>query len=132
MTQHISTFFRGSVQTTDATATTVVSYDLSSAAASPSGVAWNNCAVSARCVISGRQSSNIVAGEIIAAFERTTGTLAAVGAAGGTGTLNKSAALDTATVTIDASGNLIRVRVTGVAATTIDWSAYLYLTLNEP
>lgn len=132
MTQRLDHIVKGNVQTTDATATTVVSYDLSDAAASPTEAAWNNCSVTVRCVISGRQSSNIVAGEMQASFERTSGTLAAVGVAGGTGTLSKSAALVTAAVTIDASGNLIRVRVAGVAATTIDWSATLYLSLNEP
>jgi hypothetical protein len=133
MTQRISHVVRGNVQTTDAaTATIVVSYDLSSAAASPSGVAWDGCSVNARCVISGKQAGNTVAGEVLAVFRRTAGTLAQVGAAAGIGTLFSDAALANSTVTIDASGNLIRVRVTGVVATTIDWSAFLYLWSNEP
>ncbi len=45
-------------------------------------------------------------------------------------TLGSDAGLSTCAITIDASGNDIRLRVNGVAATTIDWLGHLVIYVN--
>jgi hypothetical protein len=132
MAQRWMNWLSGVVQTTDATQTTLFSYDLSSASASGTGAAWNDCTVQVMLMVTGKSGTNHLGGELLATFKRNSGTLAIVGAAAGIGTLQADAALATASVSIDASGNIIRVRVTGVAATTIDWSGNLQMWFNQP
>jgi hypothetical protein len=130
MAQRILIPVSGVAQTTDAaTAVTVASFDLSSTAF---GAAWNNCVVSARAHVCGRQSTNSAVGQLMAGFSRNSGTLAQIGSAVAIGSLLADAALATVAVNIDSSGNLIRLRVNGVVATTIDWGGWMELWIVQP
>lgn len=122
------------VQTTDeTTATTIASYDLASAAASNTGVAFDNCAVSVRAQLTGYTAAgNTATVQMAAAFKRVAGTLSQVGVTVNLMALQADAALATAVPTIDASGTTIRVRVTGVAGQTINWLASLEVFINQP
>ena len=117
--------FHGIVTTTDAaTQTTVAATDTI-----PDG-----STVLVMVHVLGRNTSNGAVASSIQTVpaKRVSGTLSIVGsqvviltfAAG------SDAALNTSTLTIDASSNTIRARVNGVAATTIDWVARIELLIN--
>ncbi len=110
-----------SVQTTDATTTTITSWTPASHLP-----VVNNCIVSVTGTMVGKSSTNggvtIVAA---ATFSIVSGTVTLLGTQTGILAAQGTAALLTSTVTLDASSNVIRFRITGVAATTINWNGYL-------
>jgi hypothetical protein len=63
-----------------------------------------------------------------ATFKSNSGTVAQVGTTSDLG-VHADAGGSTWAVTIDVSSNTVRVRVTGQAATTIDWKAYIQLAI---
>jgi len=118
MEYHLS----ATVQTTDATVTTCGSYTLPDETVA---------LIEARVV--GRLSTGTAAGYIrVGTFQQeTAGTTVQVGLLNVT---NLYGAEDTATwdATLDISGAAVRVRVTGVAATTIDWLAIIDVVQYTP
>lgn len=104
---------QGTVSTTDAaTTTTVVSYTVA-----------GNAAFHAEAVVIGRNTSNgdMTSARLVAKLSRVSGTLSGIGSVLSVVTLGGAVGLATCTATIDVSGDTIRVRVTGVVATTIEW-----------
>jgi len=99
----------GQVQTTDATVTTLALYT-----PPDGGVA------TVRVVVSARRSTGAEAAgyERVATVRRAGGTTTLVGAVTSVHSAEDVAGWD---ATIDVSGADVRVRVTGVAAVTIDW-----------
>ena len=98
------------VQTTDATVTTLDSFTLASGTALL--VSWNVTAI--------KSDSTQAAGYLVSAtFRNNAGTVAAVGSVQVIA-MEDDAAWD---CTIDNSGTTIRLRITGKASTTIQWSA---------
>ncbi len=118
----------GVASTSDGTTATVIaSYDLSS---TPLGSVNGAVHVKARLV--GRDSAgNAVGGEFAATLQRVAGTLTNVGAALQTvGALLGTAALLVSVPSFVASGNVIQLKVTGVAATTIEWYGTMDIIVN--
>lgn len=110
----------GPVQTTDATATLVTDFDPTAHPAAP-----DNCILSVQIEAIGRGPSNTgVSLAAAATFSVASGVITILGAQTTVLAAQGSAGLLTCTLTIDAFSNVIRGRVTGVAATTIDWCAY--------
>jgi hypothetical protein len=117
----------GPVQTTNATTTTVITWD--PAAHLP---AINNCIVSVTGKVVGKSSVNAgVSIEAQATFSIIAGTVTLLGSQTSTLAAQGSAALTASTITIDASANIIRIRVTGIAATTINWTGYYDIKSSE-
>lgn len=118
----------GVVSTTDGvTNTVVVSYDLSSTIlGSVNGAAH----VVARLV--GRDSSgNAVGGQFAATFQRISGTLTNAGAALQTiGAFLGTSALLASVTSFAVSGNIIQLKVIGVALTTIEWYGTMDIIIN--
>ena len=101
----------GIVTTTDATVTSVLEYTPTDAYVTQ---------IKARVI--GRKSDGTAgaAYEVTACVRRAGGTVTLIGAVAATSTMEDNASW---AATIDVSGTLVRVRVTGVAATTINWKA---------
>lgn len=114
----------GTVQSTDAvTAQTIASYT----------VPADGVGATFFAIVNGRDASNNSCGCVISGvFKRTGGATSIVSTAGGTlvMAIGGTAALLTSVVTLDASGTAIRIRVTGVAATTIDWTAFGWIVMS--
>ena len=101
----------GNVTTTDATQTTLATYTIA-----------NGSSVSAEADVIGKDGSgNTVVAKQLAAAKQPSGTASIVGSVVNLVTTITDAALIGASVTIDASGATVRVRVTGKLATTIEW-----------
>ena len=100
------------VQTTDATQTTLCSFTIPS----------NSSAV-VRATISLRNTANndTAAIMIVGTFKNNAGTVTLEGSVTSLLAIMGSAGLLTALSTMDVSGTNIRIRVTGIIATTIDW-----------
>lgn len=121
----------GTVQTTDATVTTLASYDLSDALVSPSGAAWNNCTVQVEAFAGGHTAGGNGAGGIFkASFKRISGTVTQVGIT--IGDLFVDTTLIGSAITIDFSGNVLRLRVNGIGGQTINWGGLMRMWLVEP
>lgn len=113
--------FPAFVTTTDATVTTCGSYTMP-----------DEASARVHAVVLGRQSAstNAAAYEITAAVKRETGTLSQItGSPVAEATMEDDAAW---AATIDVLGNDVRVRVTGVAATTITWQATIEIIVYKP
>lgn len=111
----------GEAQTAGAVAVTVAS------ALVPTG-----CGVRAVAHCVGREiatGATHVSGRVAAAKD-VAGALSAVGAVADLVAPIADAALATAAVTIDISGNTVRLRATGVLATNIEWFGELTLYIN--
>lgn len=124
------------VTTNDATPTNVITFDLSNGNDHRGGnqgiPALDNTLVHAQLLLLGRSGSNRVRLYAERSFAITSGVLSAVDAAPITPLTNfLSAALSTAALTLDANGTTIRARATGVAATTIVWTGWLWLFSGE-
>jgi hypothetical protein len=118
---------QGTVQTTDTTVTTVVSWTPGSHLP-----VVNNCIVSVAGTIVGKSSAN--GGVTISAnatFSIVSGTVTLLGSQTTVLAAQGSAALTSSAITIDASSNIIRLRITGIAATTINWTGYLDVKSTE-
>jgi hypothetical protein len=102
---------QGNVQTTDATVTTLLSF-------TPTA----DRTVVVKALIAGRRSDDAAAGgyEVTATFRVTSG--AAVTQVGATTAVATHEDDGTWAATLDTDGSLIRIRVTGVAGTTIRWT----------
>lgn len=114
----------GTVQTTDAaTTTTVATFTV------PTGTS-----IRARAIVIGRSAANVsISREIAMTAADVAGTLAQDGTTDVTLPINGNATLAaTATITMDVSGNTIRVRVTGLIATTINWYARVDVFIYAP
>jgi len=113
------------VTTTDATITNVLTFD-------PVALGINNCIIRVEGVLIGKDGSNN------GTTCRIGGTF---GAISGTVTLRGSAvvlfasigdtAISVSVGTLDASSNIIRLRITGVALTTITWTGWLEIWTGE-
>lgn len=107
----------GTVQTTDAvTTTTVATFTV------PTG-----SSVRCRIIVVGRSAANVsISREVAISASDASGTLLQDGTTDVTLPINGNATLAaTATITADCSGNTVRVRVTGLVATTINWYAWV-------
>lgn len=104
--------FSAGVQTTDATQTTCGSYTVPS-----------NSAVTAKLLVTALKSdfSASCGWEILVTVRNSGGTLTIEG--GGAIIIGPTDGATTWAVTVDVSGTSLRLRVTGAAATTIDWTA---------
>jgi len=113
LSANLGTNITGNVQTTDATQTTLATFSANT----------NDTIYSFRAEVTGIQAGANGAGyEIKGTFKRIGGTVTQIGS-----TLVVYAHEDDSTwggVTFDISGSDIRVRVTGLAATTIDWQCF--------
>lgn len=111
----------GTAQTTDAlTAATVVSYTLPT-----------NTVVGVDAHIVGKDTANnSVYAVVVSAATRSGAGASQIGSPISLFTAIASAGLSGSVITIDVSGNDIRVRVNGVLATTIDWLAELTIWEN--
>jgi hypothetical protein len=77
----------------------------------------------------GGTASNAIGGKSYAVFKNVAGTLTQVGVTDNT--FQREDFGGTPTFTIDASGTTIRLRVTGLAATTIEWyGKFVYQTID--
>lgn len=108
----VQTLNRGSasVTTTDATVTTLLSISIGT----------NQVAV-VRATVSARNGANALGVILGVVVNDVTGTPGIIGAIQNIMAMQASAALAACVVTLDISGTTIRVRVTGIAATTINW-----------
>jgi hypothetical protein len=127
----------GGFTTSDATQQTALSADLSSIL-SGAGAALDNAGLFVEFIMLAKSSGNAVAGAKVAhIFKRIAGTVTRetssliLMASGAAGVLLGNAALVTAALDVDSSGNSIRGRVTGVAATTIVWHGHLIISSGE-
>lgn len=122
----------GIVSTTGAASDNVVTYDCSSATEALG--ALDNCMITATALVMARvaSSTDYARVKLERSFARESGTLAALDATAIVlGTSYIDAALATIVTDLDASGSLIRVRVTGVALITIPWTAYLWVSCTD-
>lgn len=126
----------GTASTAGATAATVASFDLSSAGASPTGVAFDNCSVEVEATLTGYVTSGtagaIATRKLTRAVKRVSGTVSTVGALTNLTALLSDAALALVALDIDVSGNVIRLRATGVAGETITWFGDMKIRINQP
>jgi len=101
------------IQTTDATVTTVGSFTIGS-----------NTALTIAVYVTGMKTDASQAAQYgrVAGFRNNAGTVAQVGTTQSSFTLEDDSSWD---CTIDNSGTTIRVRVTGKAATTINWTCVI-------
>lgn len=109
------------VQTTDTTVTTVHTW--TPAAHVP---AIDNCVLQVEATLIGRSSGN--AGVTIkfgGTYKVISGTLSLLGTPAAIQAAIGDAAMLVSVLSLDASSNVLRARVAGVTATTIDWQCYL-------
>lgn len=116
----IQNTIRAEVTTTDATVTTCGLYTMP-----------DEASARVQAIVMGRQAgSTNAAGYFFTAFvKREAGTLSLMGAAVDQGSVEDDAAWN---ATIDVFGTDVRVRVTGVAATTIVWQATIEIIVFKP
>lgn len=120
----INSFQRVSVAaaTTDATETTAATFDTSP---------WEDASFLVTARINARETadSDEIAGYVrVGAFKLDGGTLSLVGSVGSVFTAESTGGWD---ATLDASGDNIRVRVTGAAATAVKWLVDLDIQVND-
>ena len=121
--QRIKDSFNGVATTTDATVTTLASFALTA-----NGTYHVTGTVVARNTSSGVSGSTALCS---ATFKRVSGTTTLVTLQAVVLVANEVGAWAVASpVTIDNSGDTIRIRVTGIAATTIDWLADFTILMN--
>lgn len=120
MAQNIYTTKRGTVITTDATTTTLDTYT----------VPANSIVGTEIIVVAKDGSNNAGVFKTVASATRSGAGASIVGSAIAVITPILSVTLATATLTIDVSGNDVRIRATGVTATTIEWM-YQWSILNN-
>lgn len=106
----------GTGQTTDgATPITVGSFDTSGLGAARS--------IHVECVFIGRSAAGATCtARRSASFKRVSGTLSLLGSVGSV--FSQVTDLAAVAMTLDANGNTIRARATGVNATSINWTTY--------
>lgn len=120
----------GVITTADATPTLICSVDVSAPGFSP---AVDGAGFHVEGVAIGKSSTNAVASVRIAQqFKRIAGSLTLLGTllpivGGAGGTLLGDAGLLTALATLQVSSNAIVLRATGIAATSIQWTGFLYI-----
>jgi hypothetical protein len=108
----------------------VCQFDLTSTTDDNAARTWDNCVAVVTAEVMGYTSAGDVATRVVnATFKRVSGTLAIVGALQGITALVADAALAAVVADIDSTGNVIRVRATGVAGQEIDWFASMKLTM---
>jgi len=121
--QRIKDQFNGIATTTDATVTTLASFTLTA-----------NGSYHVYGTVLARNTSTGVIGSTLmfyGSFKRVAGTTTSVSLPAITLAANEVGAWAVVTpVVIDNSGDVIRIRVTGVAATTIDWLADFTILMN--
>lgn len=121
MPQELRHQVEGTVQTTDATVTTVTSYTMP-----------DNCVGFFRVRMIGRRASN---GDSAGYDSGATFKRHAAGGATLIAAVTTYAAMENDAawgITVDASVNDVRVRATGVAAVTIEWLATMDIVLYQP
>lgn len=121
------------VTTVGAVAADAVTFDLSSASAHPDGIASDNCCIDVEAHVLGYSTAggNGVVNRVVQAnFSRIGGAVTAIAPI--QTIIGVTAALVGALTTVDNNGNVIRVRVTGVAAFTIDWFADARIRIYQP
>lgn len=120
----------GYVQTTDATPTAIVTFDVTTGG--PGGTALTDCSIFIQGDVAGFSTSATAAGgRSSALFKVTSGTLAKVGAT----VTNVAMIKDTGGGPNDdfsASGSTITYSVTGVNAVTINWFGRMFMTIYQP
>lgn len=119
----------GIVQTVGAVTSTVVQYDLSSATEALG--AMDDKQITANCRLLGRQGGNVFRADRLSTFTRISGTVAQIDTPVQLGQDLISAALSGSAITLDFTGNVVRVRALGVAALTINWTGYLWLFTSD-
>lgn len=131
----------GTANTTDGTtATTIASFDISTL--TNSNIPITVQAVANGIITSVTNQNNSGMAMVIRGFKQVSSTISAIvnltvmGGLGGTVVSNQAplvgdSGITTATVTIDFSGTVIRLRVIGIAATSITWSGALWITSGE-
>lgn len=124
------------VTTVGVASATVCQFDLSSLTESPDGVASNGCAISVDATVLGYSTAGttdlVVNRQIQASFKRTSSVISTIAAQVPT-IIGVSAALAGAVTNIDnPDNNIIRCRVTGVAAITIDWFCDMRIRIYQP
>lgn len=112
---------RATATTTNGTQTTVGTYTLPT-----------NCSSYVDAIIQGRNTStgDMIAMRLGGMAKRLTGNSSQVGSIGNILATQSDLALILASATIDVSGTDIRIRVTGLAATSIEWMVVLNLYIN--
>lgn len=126
----------GELQTAGAVSGSVVELDLSSASDNPSGAALNNCALLVVAELVGYVTAGTTNAaytrKLTAAFKRVATVLSELGADSDIAAAKTDAALTTAVATLDSTGNLVRLRVTGVAGETVLWVGHVTYFINQP
>lgn len=112
MAQKIYDIHRGSITTTDATQTTAFTYILP-----PNSGATFNCNITLRDTAN-KKTAGLV---IMACINDNAGTSALEGSVQTLVPIFGNVALVTALGTFDVSSNIVRLRITGILATTLDW-----------
>lgn len=110
----------GTVQTTTNSTTTIITVPIPT-----SGVVQIDSAITARIgtITSGASY------QLLGTYKNNAGTVTLVGA-NVAGLVNEDAGLASAAVVHTISGTNVLVQGTGIAATTIEWAAVTYLTIN--
>lgn len=121
-------FSGATVQTTNATLTTIMQVDISAILGVP---AINDAGVFVQGLLIGKSGNNVAQIVNCAAFKRLSGTLSMIGTLGSPIFSAQDVALATTALTLDNNGNNIRLRANGVAATTIIWTPYIWLYSGE-
>lgn len=137
MAQRAIHLVSGNAQVVGAVATTITSFDLAAAAASPTGVAWDNCSVHVEAYVSIYNTAGTIgatgAKTLTRGIKRVAGTVSAVDAAVIVlANLLEQAGVLGAAYDVDVSGTTIRLRFTGVAGQTHQVMGWMRLTLNQP
>lgn len=123
------------VTTVGAVATNAVTFDLSSTTESPDGIASDNCCINVDAnflAYSTAGTANLMlTRQVQGGFRRVAGTITLIDALIPT-LIADDAAIAGSLTAIDISGNLLRARVTGVAAITIDWFCDMRIRIYQP
>lgn len=136
-TRLVNVLRTGNVATTDATPTNITgaAFDCSSIAEIGNAAA-NNVVFHAELTILAVSGSNYARAKVSRMFKRNSGTLSKNStleliAAGAAGVLIGDSALLTAVADLDVSGNTIVPKVTGIAATNINFYAVMSVTSSD-
>lgn len=119
----------GGIVTTDGTVTTIVSFDPTTELPVP----FANAGLHVEGVLIAKDGSNNVASVRVArGFKIIAGALSALGTQASVVAVGiGDAGLATIAATLDAQSTVIRLRATGIAATTITWSGFIWLSSGE-
>lgn len=125
MARRIHTQVGGPVTTVSTATQTLAEWDLAAEAI-------DGCCIHVEGVLIGKQGTTAsVTTRVARAFHRQAGTLTALGSLASLAAPIGSAALLTAAGVLDTSGNLIRLRATGVNGINLEWTGYLYAWTGE-